>query len=185
MLADHRDGLFSSSFCLILNSSVGLSAGIQSARDLVPKILVRILHSAEEDNLSPSDSKMTCLCQSIEINNNKHVYHQSKVLKPTCSGVKWAGYSLFIVIGCWLQVFASSLIAQLVCQWPISLLEIRFQTPRFKSCIQQRKTTCLLSIRKSLACARALSLTTTNMSHRLVFSNHVNLCYNFHIYIST
>ena len=34
--------------------------------------LVRILHSAEEDNLSPFDSKFAWLCQSIEINNNKH-----------------------------------------------------------------------------------------------------------------
>ena len=32
-----------------------------------------------------------------------------------------------------------------------------------QSCIQQRKTTCLLSILKSLACARASKLTTTNM----------------------
>ena len=31
----------------------------------------------------------------------------------------------------------------------------------FESCIQQRKTTCLLSIRISLACARASKLTTT------------------------
>ena len=34
---------------------------------------VEILHSAEEDNLS-SDSKIACLCQSIEINNSKHAY---------------------------------------------------------------------------------------------------------------
>ena len=33
--------------------------------------LVRILHSAEKDNLSPLDSDIACLCQSIEINNNK------------------------------------------------------------------------------------------------------------------
>ena len=32
---------------------------------------VRILHLAEEDNLSSFDSKI--VCQSIEINNNKHV----------------------------------------------------------------------------------------------------------------
>ena len=32
---------------------------------------VRILHLAEEDNLSPFDSIIACLCQSIEINNNK------------------------------------------------------------------------------------------------------------------
>ena len=54
MFADHRDGLSGSScFSLILDSSVGLSAGIQSAGDSVPGTLwVRILHSAEEDNLS-------------------------------------------------------------------------------------------------------------------------------------
>ena len=34
---------------------------------------VRILRSAEEDNLSPFDSKFACLCQSIKIYNNKHV----------------------------------------------------------------------------------------------------------------
>ena len=71
MLADHRDGLSSSKFfSLILDSSVGLSAGIQSAEDWVSETLwVRILHSAEEDKLSPFDSKIACLCQSIEINN--------------------------------------------------------------------------------------------------------------------
>ena len=35
---------------------------------------VRILLSAEEDNLSLFDSNIACLCQSIEINNNKYVY---------------------------------------------------------------------------------------------------------------
>ena len=34
---------------------------------------------------------------------------------------------------------------------------------KFESCLQQRKTTCLLSIRISLACARASKLTTTKM----------------------
>ena len=33
----------------------------------------------------------------------------------------------------------------------------------FESCLQQRKTTCILSIRISLACARASKLTTTSM----------------------
>ena len=57
-------------FSLILDSSVGLSAGIQSAEDWVSETpWVRILLSAEEDNLSPFDSKIACLCQSIEINN--------------------------------------------------------------------------------------------------------------------
>ena len=51
-------------FSLISDSSVGLSAGIQSTGDSVPETLwVRILHSAEENNLSP-----------FEINNNKYVY---------------------------------------------------------------------------------------------------------------
>ena len=72
MLADHRDGLLSLSFCLILDSSDGLSAGIQSTGEWVSETLwVRILHSAQEDNLSPFDSKIACLFQSIEINNNK------------------------------------------------------------------------------------------------------------------
>ena len=57
---------------LILDSSVGLWVGIQSAGDSVPETLVRILHSAEGDNFSLFDSKIACLCQSIEI-NNKHV----------------------------------------------------------------------------------------------------------------
>ena len=35
---------------------------------------VQILHSAEEHNLSPFDLNIACLCQSIEINNNKYVY---------------------------------------------------------------------------------------------------------------
>ena len=54
-------------FSLILDSPVGVSVGIQSAGDSVPETLVRILHSAEEDKLSPFDSKIACLCQSIEI----------------------------------------------------------------------------------------------------------------------
>ena len=35
---------------------------------------VQILLSAEEHNLSPFDLNIACLCQSIEINNNKYVY---------------------------------------------------------------------------------------------------------------
>ena len=146
--------------------SVGLSAGIQSAEDWVSETLwVRILHSAEEDNLSPFDSKIACLCQSIEINNNKYVYRQSQVRMTNGSGIRWAECLLIIGTGCRAQVFlASSSIAQSVCQQASSLLKIGFQRPSgFESCIQQRKTTCLLSIRKSLACARASKLTTTNM----------------------
>ena len=35
---------------------------------------VQILHSAEEHNLSPFDLNIACLCQSIEINNNKYAW---------------------------------------------------------------------------------------------------------------
>ena len=67
---------------------------------------VRILLSAEEDNLSPFDSKIACLCQSIKINNNKYVYRQSQVRKSTDSGAKWAESSLIIGTGCRVQVLS-------------------------------------------------------------------------------
>ena len=67
---------------------------------------VQILHSAEEHNLSPFDLNIACLCQSIEINNNKYVYRQSQVRKSTDSGVKWAECSLIIGTGCRVQVFS-------------------------------------------------------------------------------
>ena len=175
MLADHRDGLSSSSFCLNHDISVGLSASIQSAGDLVSGtpgsnhafsrgtllvsfrqsieinnnknvyrqkrvrkstdsgvkwnecsliigtgcrvqvfsllaiwclgFRVQILPSAGEHNLSPFDLNIACLCQSIEINNNKYVYRQSQVRKSTDSGVKWDECSLIIGTGCRVQVF--------------------------------------------------------------------------------
>ena len=88
----------SSFYSLILDSSVALSAGIQSA-------LGSILYSAEEDILSPFDSKIACLCQSIGINNNKHVYRQRQVRIPNGSGVEWAECSLILEMGCQVQVF--------------------------------------------------------------------------------
>ena len=98
------------------------------------------------------------LCQSIEINNNKHVYRQSQVRKPTCNGVERAECTLIMGTGCRVQVLACSSIAQLVCQRRFGVCDTGFE-----SCIQQRKTTCLLSIRKSLVCDRASKLTTINM----------------------
>ena len=71
--------------------------------------------------------------------------------------------TMIIGTGCRVQVLAWSSIAQSVCQRAFSLLEIRFQRPWFKSSIQERKTTCLLSVWKSIACTRASKLTTTNM----------------------
>ena len=73
MLADHRDGLSSSSFAW---SSIAQSVCQRAFSLLAIWCLrpwwVRILPSAEEDNLSPFDSNIACLCQSIEINRNKH-----------------------------------------------------------------------------------------------------------------
>ena len=122
---------------------------------------VQILHSAEEHNLSPFDSNIACLCQSIEI-NNKYVYRQSQVRKSTDSGVKWAECSLIIGTCCRVQFLTWSSIAQSVFQRENSVCCRRFGVgdPGFKSCIQQRNTTCLLSIWISLACARASKLTT-------------------------
>ena len=106
-----------------------LWVGIQSAGELMSwDFQVRILHYAEEDNLSPLDSNATCLCQIIEISNNKHVYREGQVRKPNCREINWAECSLIIGTD-----------------------------------IQQRKTTCLLSIWISLACARASKFKPTNM----------------------
>ena len=72
MLADHRDGL--SSLSILAWSSIAQSV-CQRAFSLLaiwclgPR--VQILHSAF--NLSPFDLNIACLCQSIEINNNKYV----------------------------------------------------------------------------------------------------------------
>ena len=68
---------------------------------------VQILLSAEEHNLSPFDLNIACLCQSIEINNNKYVYRQSQMRKSTDSGVNWAECSLIIGKGCRVQFFFS------------------------------------------------------------------------------
>ena len=91
---------------------------------------VQILHSVEEHNLSPFDLNIACLCQSIEINNNKYVYRQSQARKSTDSGVKWAECSLIIGTGCRVQVLVWSSIAQSVCQRAFSLLAICCLGPR-------------------------------------------------------
>ena len=61
MFADHRDRLLN--FSLIFYSSVGLSMGIQPAKDSVSEIL----HSAAEDILSLFESKIGSQCQSVEL----------------------------------------------------------------------------------------------------------------------
>ena len=75
-----------------------------SSRCLGPR--VQILPSAEEHNLSLFDLNIACLCQSIEINNNKYVYRQSQVRISTDIGAKWAECSLIIGTGCQVQVFS-------------------------------------------------------------------------------
>ena len=84
MLVHHREGLLSSNICLILDSSVGLWVGIQSAGDLVSQTSkVRILHSAVEDNY-------VCLSVCLYVCNNKYVYRQSPgepILAMTSSGL--------------------------------------------------------------------------------------------------
>ena len=61
---------------MILGSLVGLWVDIQSAGDLVSQISkVRIPHPAEEDNFSPFDSNIACVCHSIKINNKEQVYN--------------------------------------------------------------------------------------------------------------
>ena len=78
------------------------------------------------------------------------------------TAVKSSGLDAHSSYGRAVEVLAWSSIAQSVCEWAFSLLADRcLETSRFESCIQQRKTTCLLSIRISLACARASKLTTT------------------------
>ena len=97
----------------------------------------------------------------------------------------YAECSLIIGTGCRVQVFAWPLIAQSVCQRAFSLLEIWFQRPSgFESCIQQGKTTCFLTNRTSLACARASKLTATNKYMRLCVwdSCYIIFCYLLHIH---
>ena len=162
MLADHRDRL--SSYFLAW-SSIPQSV-CQRAFSLLAiwclRPWVRIPHSAELDNWSPFDSNTACLGQSIEI-DNKHVQHQSQVRKPTGSRVEWAECLLTIWTGCRVQVLAWCSIAHSVCQRAFSLPAIWGLRPWVETCIQQKKATCLLSIRIPLACARALELTRTDL----------------------
>ena len=94
--------------------------------------------------------------------NPQHGSRQSQVRKPVGSGVEWPDCSLIIGTGCRVQVFlldprqlSRFASGHSVC-WRFGVWDLGFE-----SCIHQRKTTCLLSIRISLACARASKLTTT------------------------
>ena len=103
MLADHRDGLSSSSF--LAWSSIAQSVRQQAFSLLVNRYLrswVRILPSAEEDNLSPLDSNIACLCQSIEINNNKRIIMEfPEVITSDRSDI-----AIFILTKMYLKIFS-------------------------------------------------------------------------------
>ena len=113
---------------------------------------VRILHSAEDDNLSHFDSNIACLCQSIEINNNKHVYRQNQVRMPNGNGVEWAECSLIIGTGCRVQVFAWSSIAQSVCQRAFSLLAIWYLRPWWVRILHSAEDDNLSPFDSNIAC---------------------------------
>ena len=67
----------------ILDSSVGLWVGIQSAEDLVFQTSqLRVLRSAQEDNMSLIDSNIAYLCQSITIDNHRHVCMYVRKILP-------------------------------------------------------------------------------------------------------
>ena len=60
-------------FSLILDGSVGLWVCIESASDLMSQTFkVRILHSTGENNLSPFDSKISCLYRASKLTTNKY-----------------------------------------------------------------------------------------------------------------
>ena len=83
--------------------------------------------------------------------------------KPNGSGIKWAECSLIIGTGYWVQLY--SLILDISVGLPTGIQSAGDSVPETLvriSCIQQRKTTCLLSIKKSLTCAWASQFTTTN-----------------------
>ena len=138
---------------------------------------VQILHSAEEHNLSPFDLNIACLCQSIEINNNKYVYRQSQVRKPTDSGVKWAECSLIIGTGCRVQVFLSwSSIAQSVFQQAFSLLAIWCLGPRVQI-LHSAEEHNLSPFDSNIACLCQSIELTTNMYACMYVSMHACMQY--------
>ena len=169
MLADHRDGMWSSSF--LAWSSIAQSVCHRAFSLLAIWCLrpwwVRILPSAEEDNLSPYDSNIACLCQSIENNNNKHVYRQSQVRMPNGCGVEWAECSLIIGTGCRVPSFlAWSSIAQSVCQRAFSLLAIWCLRPWWVRILPSAEEDNLSPFDSNIACL-CQSIEINNNKHML------------------
>ena len=106
-----------------------------------------------------------CMCVYVEINNNKHVYHQSHVRKPTGSGFVWAECSLIIRTGCRVQVLsflAWSSIAQSVCQRAFNLLAIWCRRPQVQI-LHSTEEDYLSPFDLNIACCARASKLTTNM----------------------
>ena len=87
--------------------------------------------------------------------------------KPTGSGFEWAECLLIIGMGYWVQVFSLILNSSFGLSVGIqssgkSVTKTLGSNPAFSRIIQP----CLLSIRKSLACARALNLTTNYIHNK-------------------
>ena len=166
MLADHRDGLSSSSF--LAWSSIAQSVSQQAFSLLkigfqrTPEFESCILQRKTTCLLSIRKS-FACARASKLTTTNMYIARARCECQMAVGQVGWmlADHRDRLSSSSFL---AWSSIAQSVCQQAFSLLKIGFQIPPgFESCILQRKTTCLLSIKKSLACARASKLTTTNM----------------------
>ena len=152
----------SSSPCLILDSFVGLSAGIQSAGDSVPETLGS--NPAFNRGRQPFDSISLPCCQFINI-NNKHVYRQSQGLNHIGNGAEWAECLLTIRMGYRVQVFAWSSIAQLVCRWAFGLLEIRFQRPWVRILHSAEEDNLSPSVSISLPCCQCIKINANKYVH--------------------
>ena len=72
----HTHTLSLSIYISIFILSLSININLLAIWCLIP--WVQILHSAEEDNLSPFDLNIACLCQSIEI-DNKHININNKI----------------------------------------------------------------------------------------------------------
>ena len=129
-------------------------------------IWVRILHSAEEDKLFPFDSKIACLWQSIEINNNKYVYRQSQARMPNGSGVRWAECLLIIATGFRVQVFSLILDSSVGLSAGIQSAEDWVSETPWGRILHSAEEDLSPFDSKTLACARTSNITTTNMYER-------------------
>ena len=144
---------------MILIANIWLSRDRRLLMVGIPVVIIRYMFAF----LYPFDSNIACRCQSIELTTTNMYFARARCKSQPA--VKTSGLNAHSSKGraVKFKFLAWSSIAQSVCEWAFSLLTNRcLETSRFESCIQ-KKTTCLISIRISLACARASKLTTTNL----------------------